>query len=469
MAFNDNIPEVEYLATQDQAIFSFDFQVSINPNVSTLRVYLTYANASPSSRILLSQDTDYTLTLLGDTGGSILLAVPLDAGDKLVLDKYMFPNVFTDYTVDTNLNPSTLNFDFENVTYYSLQLEKKLNRIFKVADGIYGVDTTITNPVPYGVIRWNDQGTQLLSDPALQGGIDLAVESSIKAEQWATNPYSVPVEPNRFSALHYATQSEIIANSITSISNQIEAFYITNILDTSASTTLIEVLQSGTNQPTSYVNLKYYNIILDNTFATYNFQTNVQINISGIGAITINNFTIDLLTSTLELQYNQQYNLFTYKSIYSPVRKRGDIYLSPFDVSELEEGEFLCNGSILSIFSIYGSILNSLPSAFKTRWGITTSSLDITLPDLFYVDGRGYFLRAVDGTTRAVGSVELDQLQEHNHYYYNSADLLGGGGNYIITSKLLTPQDSSGVNNANVGTETRSINIGMSPFICLGV
>ena len=89
----------------------------------------------------------------------------------------------------------------------------------------------------------------------------------------------------------------------------------------------------------------------------------------------------------------------------------GEIRLLPFSVGELPENWYFLNGDQYALTSPVGMALNSLPATFKTRWGITTTSTNISLPKLFDSSGDGYFLRAVDGSTRVPGSVQTDAIR----------------------------------------------------------
>ena len=89
----------------------------------------------------------------------------------------------------------------------------------------------------------------------------------------------------------------------------------------------------------------------------------------------------------------------------------GEIRLLPFSVGELPENWYFLNGDQYALTSPVGMALNSLPATFKTRWGITTTSTTISLPKLFDSSGDGYFLRAVDGSTREPGSTQTDAIR----------------------------------------------------------
>ena len=75
----------------------------------------------------------------------------------------------------------------------------------------------------------------------------------------------------------------------------------------------------------------------------------------------------------------------------------GDMRLLPFRAADLAThcpGWHFCNGDQYSLTSDVGVALNGLPESFKTDWGIVVTGDNISVPNLFYSDGRGLFLRA---------------------------------------------------------------------------
>lgn len=155
----------------------------------------------------------------------------------------------------------------------------------------------------------------------------------------------------------------------------------------------------------------------------------------------------------------------------TPATFIGDVRLLPFRPIDLIHcpGWHFCNGDQYALTSPVGTALNALPANFKADWGIAVSDANISIPNMFHIDGRGYFLRSVDGTTRQVGSVELDQFQTHTH-------IVGETGREQYTAQevpLIRPNASgdviSSVPTGRHGIETRSLNVGMTPAIFLNV
>ena len=146
----------------------------------------------------------------------------------------------------------------------------------------------------------------------------------------------------------------------------------------------------------------------------------------------------------------------------------GDIRLLPFRAADLAAncpGWHFCNGDQYALTSPIGSQLNALPTDFRADWGITVSGSNISIPNMFYSDGRGYFLRAVDGTTRQVGAIQLDEIKSHTH---SLPGVLVSGGTIYFGGQ---GGNMGGVNTtgATGGIENRVLNIGMTPAIFLNV
>lgn len=174
----------------------------------------------------------------------------------------------------------------------------------------------------------------------------------------------------------------------------------------------------------------------------------------------------------------------------------GDIRFLPFRATALPARWYFCNGDRFDETSPQGLALAALPEAFRNDWGITVDEGGggISVPKLFFSDGRGYFFRAVDGGERqvGVGDVEDDQMRPikgsfgqavgtistnpagfysyadgafklfryHNYYGWN-----GGSGVASYSVEL----NSATLGQNFSGIDTHGLNIGMTPAIYLGV
>lgn len=175
-------------------------------------------------------------------------------------------------------------------------------------------------------------------------------------------------------------------------------------------------------------------------------------------------------------------------SVSSPGVLVGKIDLLPFRPGDLVTASpywYFCNGDQYALTSPVGQALNSLSANFKADWGITVSGSNISVPNMFYSDGRGYFLRAVDGTTKLVGSVADDQMRPitgqigslYASPFYGGVGALYPGTDSANTAQATTSYKASGKANLDSsrlgdnfsGDETHPLERGMTPAIFLGV
>ncbi len=158
----------------------------------------------------------------------------------------------------------------------------------------------------------------------------------------------------------------------------------------------------------------------------------------------------------------------------------GEIRLWPFRASELPSGWYFCNGDQYATSSAVGQELAALSAAFRSDWGISVAGGKINLPKLFHTDGRGCFLRAVDGTTRQVGTLEGDAIRDITGaiWYLFGLNADGNGafgrrgswipGSYGGTGPLWE-LDFKASRVVPTAPENRPLNMGMTPAIYLGV
>ena len=163
----------------------------------------------------------------------------------------------------------------------------------------------------------------------------------------------------------------------------------------------------------------------------------------------------------------------------------GDQRLMPFRREELPWGWYFRNGDNYLLNSAQGQVLNSLSANYKNDHRITIKTINglqyINVPTAFAPDGRGCFIRAVDGTTRQVGSIEGDAIRNitarFGNFLTSDRDASGAfkvdafaspayGGNSSGWHTVLSFDASLA---APTSYENRSINIGFTPAIYLGV
>jgi hypothetical protein len=177
----------------------------------------------------------------------------------------------------------------------------------------------------------------------------------------------------------------------------------------------------------------------------------------------------------------------------------GEQKLMAFRASELPHGWYFRNGDNYLLDSPQGRALNSLSANYKEDYKITIKVINgqqyINVPTAFSDDGRGFFERAVNGTSRQVGSIENDAIRNIWGQLYNVMQWRGTVG--VGVFHVGEPNTAgSGLNNrhSNAATyatdsdfpertitfdasrvapvtsdDNRPLNIGMTPAIYLGV
>lgn len=168
----------------------------------------------------------------------------------------------------------------------------------------------------------------------------------------------------------------------------------------------------------------------------------------------------------------------------------GDQRLMPFRRDELPFGWYFRNGDNYLLSSPQGKVLNGLSANYKNDHRITIKTINgqqyINVPTAFAPDGRGFFERAVNGTTRQVGSWEDDAIREiwghfdtgivDCHGLYTRGAFVGANAIYpengAFAPKKEWPAYGYDFRASNVvptANENRPLNIGMTPVIYLGV
>lgn len=164
--------------------------------------------------------------------------------------------------------------------------------------------------------------------------------------------------------------------------------------------------------------------------------------------------------------------------------------LMPFRRNELPFGWYFRNGDNYLLSSPQGQALNNLSVNYKSDHKITIKTINgqqyINVPTAFAPDGRGCFMRAVNGTTRQVGSWEDDAIRDiwghfdtgvvANHNEYARGAFSGTRAINPTNAAFLATRDYEvwgydfrASNVAPTANENRVINIGGTPVIYLGV
>lgn len=199
-----------------------------------------------------------------------------------------------------------------------------------------------------------------------------------------------------------------------------------------------------------------------------------------------------VLTDKKNAAYTGDYSwteLLTTQNIsnYIPI---GEFRLMPFRANELPFGWYFRNGDNYLLNSPQGQVLNRLSNNYKRDHQITIKTINgqqyINVPSAFAPDGRGFFERAVNGTTRQVGSAEDDAIREiwghfdtgvvpnHNEYtrgaFFGTSAINPANSAFQSTTEWYTwGFDFYASRVVPTAHENRPLNIGLTPTIYLGV
>ena len=168
----------------------------------------------------------------------------------------------------------------------------------------------------------------------------------------------------------------------------------------------------------------------------------------------------------------------------------GEFRLMPFRAGELPFGWYFRNGDNYLLSSPQGRALNGLSANYKRDHQIAIKNINgqqyINVPSAFAPDGRGYFERPANGTTRQVGSAEDDAIRDiwghidtgvvANHHEYTRGAFCGtyaihpkNGGFQPTKEWDAWGFDFYASRVVPTAHENRPINMGLTPVIYLGV
>lgn len=194
MAFNPNPGRNEYTATAGQTLFTFNFKIYAT---SDIKVYLTPVGQNPDDVIdILTETTDYTVVINGDSGGTVTLVVAATAGDMITFKRDLATNRDIEYQRLGDMSAATLNLDQDYQTYLIADQESNLTRFIRIPDSAQGVDLTLPSPVPLNFFQWNSTGDAIINVDSLQAdgfvwtAADLYTAAELDAGQLDTRYYT---------------------------------------------------------------------------------------------------------------------------------------------------------------------------------------------------------------------------------------------------------------------------------------
>lgn len=231
-------------------------------------------------------------------------------------------------------------------------------------------------------------------------------------------------------------------------------------------------------------------VILKGTAAAAPVPPDLTYNLSGVADFKLADILVTAGAAQLATSDIVDQRVFSGLRVNQPhIHDIGDLQLKPFRANEMPVGWYACNGQTFANTTKQAIALNSLPTGYKTDWGIVNSGAVTNVPSWAYTDAEGTrqpFARAVDGSTRRPGSVEDDAIRNITGEYTLDSQYSMGTPTMAVSGafepgtktggKIPLFQDGTGTsvvfNAKNVvptAAENRPLNRGMIMAIYLGV
>lgn len=193
-------------------------------------------------------------------------------------------------------------------------------------------------------------------------------------------------------------------------------------------------------------------VILKGTAAASPVPPDLTYNLSGIADFKLADILVTAGAAQLAAADIIDQRVFSGLRVNQPhIHDIGDMQLKPFRENEMPFGWYACNGQAFANTTKQAVVLNSLPTGYKTDWGIVNTGAVTNVPNWAYTDAEGTrqpFARAVDGTVRKPGSVESDTIRNIKGTVYTdirtpgSSNVPSSDGAMVITA----------ASNSNAGT-----------------
>lgn len=152
MTITTNPVRNQYTAINNQAVFNYTFKIY---DSTDLNVYLTPAGQEPDDNNDLI--TSYTVdpnTIGDENGGFLTLDTGASAGDTLTIVSSIPYDRETDYQVNGDFAPSTVNNDFDRVVSLVKQNQGDIQRAVLLPESGDGQNVTIPNPSEQEGLKW---------------------------------------------------------------------------------------------------------------------------------------------------------------------------------------------------------------------------------------------------------------------------------------------------------------------------
>lgn len=159
MAYNTVEGRAEYTATSGQTVFTFTFKIFVTTNI---KVYLTPVGNTPDDTAdLLTETTDYTVTINGDNGGDVTLVVPATTGDAVTVVRDLDVDRYVEFQQNGDFTAENINNDQDLQTYLVADGKLDISRCFQLPKTVQGASVQIPAPQAGYSFRWDSAGTAI--------------------------------------------------------------------------------------------------------------------------------------------------------------------------------------------------------------------------------------------------------------------------------------------------------------------
>jgi len=191
MAFNSTSGRIEYTASSGQTVFNFAFKIYEDTDI---KVYQTPSGQTPNDiSDLLVLTTDYTVSIVGDSGGSITLVSGAGTGDSVTLVRELPIARDTDYQTNGDLLADTLNLDQDYQTYLIADKDAQNERFLTLPENAQAFSQVLPFPTAnYGMFV-NSAGTAFEFRVGDENGAALKAWEA-EAEQLTSKSYAIEAE-----------------------------------------------------------------------------------------------------------------------------------------------------------------------------------------------------------------------------------------------------------------------------------
>tara|TARA_R110000851_G_scaffold105565_3_gene224045 strand:+ start:2239 stop:3546 length:1308 start_codon:yes stop_codon:yes gene_type:complete len=212
MSYNTNTGKQSFTATASQTAFAFNFKIYVTNNI---KVYETPTGQDPNdTNDILILDTDYTVSIDGDNGGTVTLNTGATLNDTIVIVRDLPKTRTTSYVTQGDLLATSLNEDQDYQTYLTVDAITSILNVVRLPQSAVGVSSLLPNVVGDTYLKWNAAGTQLENDTTIPVSVTTTADNALDANSWANEAEDAPVKvytsgigvnrsPVVYSALHY--------------------------------------------------------------------------------------------------------------------------------------------------------------------------------------------------------------------------------------------------------------------------